>query len=300
MTWNTAQFSWPASIETIFSETVSPLETAKQQCDTHSDLLDNLSSLEIEKSETATGVSNSGSLILELDNLLNGVGYIGISHPWQHTVGQGEGHHRALSAPNALHNLSQSLKHSSIHLSNPIDCIGVLLTGNNVSSLLNQLRSFNAVFPIPELQFAERKAAQILDIENSKLVLPNQKAPTNLKPRAIKQTQTLKHIQQVTGNSLDNLSSMNLENTMPIDELNQVIEQKKILLEKRQSDYDNLKASLSGAEFFSYFTTGQDVIDIARNIEQSNYPTHEWTHSVAIVLIAPSGKLEVLKEVLGL
>lgn len=304
--WNNTQFTSPTSLDPVSTDTTTPITTAKTQADTNSatlsTLLNALPILPIENSNTATDSANANTpedLQQTLNNLMTGVGLIAIAHPWQHTIGQGEGHNKALSAPNAMLNLSQKLKDSPNSLTGAVDAVCVLLTANSTQSLFNKIKPFNLLFPIPELQFVERKAEQLLALENNKLVIVEQNAPTNLKPRNHFQLPKMNELGNALGSMIANVSAMDLENTAPINELDGVILAKKTMLQNKQDAYQTIKNQITGAAFYSFFATGSDLSSVANTIESSNYPGHQWTHSVAIIFIGKSGELAVIKEVFG-
>lgn len=300
MTWISSQFAWPNSADSIFSQTESALSDSVTQCDEHSQLLTSLDSLSVVNSGTVDSASFADALYQQFTGLIAGKGLIAVAHPWQHTTGQGEGHQRALSVPNAILSLSQKIKTLKPPVEESLEAVAVLLTANNIQSLCETLEAFNSVFSIPEIEFVKRKANQVLDIENSKIISTNSKPVTNISPRSVNQFHQVGEVEQSIENIFGNLNAMNLESTHPTNELEQVIQRKKAMLEKRDTDYQALKSSMTGASFFAHTTSGQDLFDIGNAIEQSSYPGHEWSHSVAVIFIGNQGEVTLIKEAFGL
>jgi hypothetical protein len=86
-------------------------------------------------------------------------------HPWLHGVGEGSGHYRYLSFPNAAQALAQTLTTGQAAL-------GIAIAASNLTDFASDIATLNNVFPLREFAALGRKAAALVNLETTKFDLP--------------------------------------------------------------------------------------------------------------------------------
>ena len=89
-----------------------------------------------------------------------------VVHPWVHGIGEGSGHYRYLSFPNAVAALADQLADETD------SAFGIGLTAANCAGLAGQIKALTDVFPIKQLDQVRIRAEQLVKLETDKLQLP--------------------------------------------------------------------------------------------------------------------------------
>ncbi|MBU6950988.1 hypothetical protein [Hahella sp. HN01] len=221
-------------------------------------------------------------------------------HPFQEGVGDGSGLYRYLSAPNAAARLAAKLTDAQ-DTGRPrgqLDAVAVLIVARDLAGFAERLAAFNAVFPAPELQLAQRRAAQLATLEQEKWLLPDAPLTPPWTARDGVQIPRLAQHGRAVGAQLATAQGYAAETPSPMAELQAVIEQKRQRLKELQSHYNELKGQLNGQTGFALYAQG-DASAVAAQL-QAGAPGHEYVLTAGALFVANAGQLTFLKETFGL
>lgn len=208
-------------------------------------------------------------------------------HPWMTGVGEGTGHYRYLSFPNAVKALSQTLTTEQAAL-------GIAVAAANLTDFANDINTLNAVFPIREFAALGRKADALIPLETSKFDLPQ--APGAIAKQTmnmgglgavadLRKAATLQQAQTSAGA---------FEQTSPIANLTAYQAQKTAADAAIAAALTAAKAKLAGGAGWRFYADG----DIASAIKQ-NTPDHKYTLTAIMLFTGSAADLALLKEILA-
>ncbi|WLQ14390.1 hypothetical protein O5O45_00380 [Hahella aquimaris] len=222
-------------------------------------------------------------------------------HPFQEGVGDGSGLYRYLSAPNAAARLAAKLTDAQ-DAGRPrglLDAVAVLIVARDLAGFAERLAAFNAVFPTPELQLAQRRAAQLATLEQEKFILPDAPLTPPWTARDGIQVHHLAQHGRAVGAQLATAQGYASETPSPIAELQAVIARKRQRLKELQSHYDQLKGQLTGQAGYALYAQG-DASAVAAQLQAPGAPGHEYVLTAGALFVAGTGQLTFLKETFGL
>ncbi|ABC33408.1 conserved hypothetical protein [Hahella chejuensis KCTC 2396] len=222
-------------------------------------------------------------------------------HPFQEGVGDGSGLYRYLSAPNAAARLAAKLTDAQ-DVGRPrgqLDAVAVLIVARDLAGFAERLKLFNAVFPAPELQLAQRRAAQLATLEQEKFILPDAPLTPPWIARDGLQIPRLAQHGRAVGAQLATAQGYAAETPNPIVELQGVIERKRQRLQQLQNHYTQLKSQLTGQAGFALYAQG-DAPNVAAQLQAPGVPGHEYVLTAGALFVAKAGQLTFLKEMFGL
>ncbi|MCM8540966.1 MAG: hypothetical protein NE328_11885 [Lentisphaeraceae bacterium] len=239
-----------------------------------------------------------------LDSALKNNGVAMVVHPWSYGVAEtGKGRYTAqaegyLSQDNANNHLIQKLLDTEDAKSAAIEeLIYVSVAANSTISFLTKVSALNSVFPLSGLELCQRRTSQLLSIESTKM---NQKTGAIL-PRFNKHAHNnilkVKELKE-KGDRLTAICQAYEDDSNPITELKEVIDEKISEATAAESEWTSLLASLSGSQGQAFFINSGSIVQIAEDIEDIATQVNKFCALVAIG--GPAGSLSVLKEIFGL
>lgn len=252
------------------------------------------------KSPVAASAGAAATMATTLAGLLQHAHRYLFAHPWQQGIGTGDGLYRSLSAPNALQALASKLRDTADpHVpTGSIEAVGLLVASNNYAGLATHLSSFNSVLPLPETLMAQRRAQALADWERQKVTLPHTAQNTRWSTRQHGQNATLRTAQACAGDLVADVAGYDAENITPVAELQALATKKQTVLATHTAALAALNSTLSGSTGFA-LAAGNTIPDIVAALT-SGGPGHEYTLSVACLIVATPGNLTLLKEIVGL
>ncbi|AZZ94674.1 hypothetical protein EUZ85_29775 [Hahella sp. KA22] len=248
----------------------------------------------------ATQASEAAAAREAYQALMHYEGQILCVHPFQEGVADGSGLYRYLSAPNAAARLAAKLTDAQ-DAGRPLgqlDAVALLIVARDLAGFAERLAAFNAVFPAPELQLAQRRAAQLATLEQEKWLLPDAPLTPPWVARDGLQIPRLAQHGRAVGAQLATAQGYAAETPSPIAELQAVIERKRQHLQQLQSHYDQLKSQLTGQAGYALYAEG-DASAVAAQL-QAGAPGHEYVLTAGALFVADAGRLTFLKETFGL
>lgn len=303
MSWQPVNFQLPPSLAAVrgnVSAVIGAGDGELSSADIRLSAVPVVSGLTVNpvSTQAAQAVTARQSLV----NLLAFDGKLLVVHPWQHTVGQGEGNVRALSAINAIARLADKLTDQQDRNTptGAMEAVAILVATASAKDLSSNLSALNAVFPVPELQFVQRRAEQLRDLEKTKWIQRTAPLSPFWKRRQLQQFPALSDSGRYLNQIVATADGYDTENTTPSAELSALIAKKKSYLQQLDSDYTTLQNQLSGSAGLALYVTGSTPATLAQALKTAASPGHESTLSTAILFTGQQGQLTALKEIVGL
>lgn len=242
-----------------------------------------------------TAVNTSIDLRRELQKQLQHSIHCCMVHPYQHTVGEGEGHHRYLSAPNALKALTKKYQdqrdqQQPLHSQT---AIVVLITAPHVTAFYQTLTAFNALMPIPELQQISRRVKALISLETTKWEIPEAPQMPYWRPLKLAQWPTAKHHLTQLGAAQAAIEAIS-DHASPKGLLTALVAKKQQHLAQMNQDWQHTTHALQ--QVVGQYLTG----NISQQLSQLSAPGHDQVLTVGLLLTGSTEALAFLKEVLSL
>jgi len=302
MPWSDVAFTVPTSLGAIHNTLDTALSNATGALSSASVRLGTTIAPTFTLNPVALAAMNSASTWAQLAALLDVNVRCLVVHPWQQGIGQGQGVRRYLSAPNAVEAMVRKLGDTgdaNLPTENQ-DAIALLLPAAQLSDFTQMLEAFNAVFPLPELQRVQRRAAQLERLDAEKLNTPDTPSNTRWQPRNGLQFDSTHQVCKKMGVHVAMALGYDAENISPVDELQALITKKQNAITGQQAEYATLTALFTGGSGKALFLPSSTAQQLATALANTSGPGHEYALCVGVVFLAAPGQLTFLKEVLGL
>lgn len=208
-------------------------------------------------------------------------------HPWLHGVGEGSGHYRYLSFPNAVKALAQTLTTEQAAL-------GIAIAAANLTDFSGGLGTLNNVFPLREFAALGRRAGALAGLESSKFALPSAPGPIAA------QTMSAAGLGAVAGLRKSALQQQAKAEADAHDLTNPITNLDNYQAQKTTSDaavaaaLNAAKAALSGGAGWRFYAES----DIANAITQGA-PDHKYTLTAIMLFTGSAADLALLKGILA-
>ncbi len=226
--------------------------------------------------------------------------------PFQPGVGEGTGYQRALSAPSVVQRLADKLQ----DVTDPNrpegeqHAVVILFLGTRYDGMSSLLGKFNALMPIGDLQRAERRASNLVQLEVDKWHIPSAGEQPVWFTAPVERCTVLREASQAFNAQLASLEAY-AANSSPLSDLadlamrkaSQVLEQSDRLTALRAllnsgSDDAGMQARLIGPG---------DTAELRKQLlESDNAPGHEWVMSSGVMFVGSLKGLSFVREMLGL
>ncbi len=224
--------------------------------------------------------------------------------PFQSGVGQGNGYQRYLSAPNLLRHMADKLTDTSDDSRPSAEnyALVLILVATRYDHLATALSALNALFPIKDLQRAERRARQLSDLDAEKWALPAAGMLPLWGRLPLERCTVTKVSKQAMIQQLAALES-HADNSPAVD-LAALAARKALQAQGMAQDLDALKAQFTGSGAST--TTRARLIgpgsnaELARELLSGEAPGHEWPLSAGLMLVGSLSGLAFVRELVGL
>ena len=210
-----------------------------------------------------------------------------IVHPWLHGVGEGSGHYRYLSFPNAVNALAQTLTTEQASL-------GIAIAAANLTDFANDINTLNAVFPVREFAALGRKAGALAGLESSKFALPNAPGPVAAQAMSAAGLSAVAGLRKSALQQQAKAEADAHDQTNPITNLDNYQAQKTAANAAVAAALDAAKTALSGGAGWRFYADG----DIANAITQGA-PDHKYTLTAIMLFTGSVADLALLKEIIA-
>jgi hypothetical protein len=208
-----------------------------------------------------------------------------IAHPWMHGVGEGSGHYRYLSFPNAAAALATALQGET-------DAVfGLAVTAASFKDFALAVKGLTDAFPIRQFDQARVRAEQLITLETDKFNLPE--APGLLSGGALSLASMprLADIQKAAIRQKAKADASSFEASNPLTNL----QAHQTAATAAGGAVDNAladaKALFAGGAAWRFYAAA----DAANAIKQG--PGHEYTITAMMLFIGSAADLALLREI---
>lgn len=208
-------------------------------------------------------------------------------HPWMTGIGEGAGHYRHLSFPNAVKALSDTL-------SNEQAALGIAVSAANLTDFADQIDTLSASFPVRELTAMATKAKALLPLEIEKFNLPKTAGAIADKAMHLAGLGAIADLRKSALMEQAVAAATAFEATSPITNLTNYVATKTADDAAVAAALANSKAKLTGGAGWRFYAES----DIANAILQ-NTPDHQYTHTAIILFTGAPADLALLKEIVA-
>lgn len=304
MTWTSVTMQWPSEA----TQWVEGLDEAK-----------GLASTEIAKTEERlagmTATTNPGPVGSAVQEAIE-VGRAAMTEqlatapaslvvtPFQSGMGQGRGYQKFLSAPNLLEALADKL--IDIDAGRPEGeqyGLCVLFLSTRFDQFAATLGRFNALLPTPDLERAERRAANIARLEAEKWTLPTAETLPRWGALPLERC-TVTRVSQQTLNSQLAIYESYAADTSPMADLSALATRKaeqQAACDQQLTDLQNALANgLPDATMQARMIGPGDAAELRRQLLEGPTPGYEWVLCAGLLLLGSEESLSFVQELIGL
>jgi len=208
-------------------------------------------------------------------------------HPWLHGVGEGSGHYRYLSFPNAASALAKTI-------GNEPAALGIAIAASNLTDFASDIAAFNAVFPVREFAALGRKAAALVDLETTKFNLPEAAEAIAQQTMDLSGLGAVADLRKAALMEQAQAEATAFASTSPLANLDLYQVQKTAADAAIAAALAAAKAQLSGGAGWRFYADA----DIANALLQ-NTPDHRYTLTAIMLFTGSVADLALLQEIVA-
>ncbi|UOA08620.1 hypothetical protein [Methylobacter sp. S3L5C] len=207
-------------------------------------------------------------------------------HPWISGVGEGTGHYRYLSFPNAVNALVTTLTTEQAAL-------GIAVSASNLTDFANDLEALNQVFPVNELSALARKARGLITLESNKFDLPKAAGTIATQAMSMSGLGAIADLRKsaLLQQALSAATEFGLSS--PLSNLTNFESKKTAALTAISSALTSSKDNFSGGAGWRFYADS----DIANAMTQ-NMLDHRYTLTAILLFTGTPAELALLREVI--
>ena len=208
-------------------------------------------------------------------------------HPWLHGVGEGSGHFRYLSFPNAVKALAQTL-------TNEQAALGIAIAAANLTDFAGDISTLNNVFPMREFAALGRRASSLISLETTKFNLPAAPGPIVSQAMSAAGLGAVASLSKAAMLQQAQAEADAHDESSVITNLDNYQSQKTAKAAAVAAALDSAKAQLSGGAGWRFYADG----DIAHAITQGA-PDHKYTLTAIMLFTGSAADLALLKGIIA-
>ncbi len=302
MSWVETSFSNPVVTSDIESDVDSMLSNVNSEMSNAATRLGGVSSHEYTINPAASDSAGVGAIWSQLVDVMDAESNVVSVHPWVDGEGVGSDVYQHISPINTVESLAGKLEDINDNNSpkGEKEAVVVMVYASTMQEFENQLNAFNLVFPIPDFEMAQRRAKQLVELEDEKIKLPDPSKNNRWVTSNSLQHETPSKFLSLLSDRVAISVGYDEENNNPVAELQALISKKQQHLSDTKANYDGAVSSLVGGSGKSIFISSRSVSSIASTLRSSSPPGHEYSLCSAMLVVADAGELTFIKEVLGL
>lgn len=210
-----------------------------------------------------------------------------VVHPWLHGVGEGSGHYRYLSFPNAVKALAQTLSTEQAAL-------GIAIAASNLTDFAADIAALSQVFPLREFEALGRKAGALVNLEADKFNLPAAAGPIATQSIAVSGLGAAAALRNAALLQQSKAEADAFDLSGPIANLDSFQAQKTAADAAVSAALEAAKTALSGGAGWRFYADG----DSAGTITQGA-PDHKFTLTAIMLFTGSVDDLALLKEIIA-
>jgi len=299
--FNDISFSWPPTLSDIVSDCDAALTNAGSELDSASGRLTGAPEITIENNPVSADAAGSAVSYAALKDIIFSNVKMVCVHPWTQGVGQGESHFRYLSPANAAQAAANKLIDTpdSNRLTITMDAIALVISSKDFDGFSKTLKQFTDVFPVANLLMCQRRSAQLSTVEKDKQLLPDAAINARWRGKGIAGIGLSEKAFSVTGELCSHAVGYEIGALSPDDEIQDLITKKQTAIDSATDAVTQVQSIFSGGVGRGAFFSGQTAAQIKSTLDSSGL-SHDDPLACCVLFTAESGKLSLVKEVLGL
>ncbi len=312
MSWKPITLTIPAEVLTL-SQAMSGYATAADSAlaiaETASALLENSY---VPIPDPASAVAAAALIQVQglLENLEAVAGYSMALHPYQPTVGVGQGLMKSLSFPQILDRFSSEILNQgdvgrpAFDSGTSVEMITIVVGHASPALLLALLEIFTDFLNIKEFKLAARRIAQALDLEKTKKNRFKGSGYPDWDSTSLTDMDFIKSFTSLLKEQVGTLEAYSQSESKAFSELSGIISKKRTKVAKLKDQLDSLVASLSSTAsdgIKAIYLQEQGSVALANAMTtQVGQPGAEVGFCAGFSIVAPAPGLTFIKEMLGL
>jgi hypothetical protein len=208
-----------------------------------------------------------------------------IAHPWMHGVGEGGGHYRYLSFPNAAAALSAALQGET-------DAVfGLAVTAASFKDFGLQVKALTDAFPIRQFDQARVRAEQLATLETDKFNLPEPPGLMSGGALSLASMPRMADIQKAAVMQQAKAAATSFESSNPLTNLQAHQTAAAAAGGAVDSALADAKALFTGGSAWRFYAAS----DAANAIKSG--PGHDYTITAMMLFIGNAADLALLREI---
>lgn len=301
MAWTSVSITLPASLQVVRNGLQECITAAPDELDASQARLAGVTgAATVAANPTADTASAVDTLRASMEALLQAGGRFVCVHPFIHPLGDRRGDYAYLTPQQAVEGLAAKLADpKDLQAGAALRGVFLVLRGVNYAGFAETLAAFNAVFPVTELQQAQRRAASLASLEKDKLIQetgPIHPAWRSQEPRRHQGGTTL---ETGLGGLLGMAEGYDVENTRPEAELDALIEKKRAHLKALDAAWTAITEGLQGNIGAGLVLDG-NIGGIYRQLTEALPPVEGYKLAAACCWIGNADDMTFFQELLGL
>ena len=298
MSWQPIALTWPASAAAVAAAAAPGVSGTATSTADASARLAAINDVVFTNAPQATGAGGAAAARAALQTLLDAPCWVLSVDPF--SAGSGEILQRYLSPANAVNLLSKKLRDSGDprRPTGALELVCLMVYASSQDAFAQQLAALNTVVPI--LGFAQRRAEQLADIENSKWLQIPTAQPLHWEKRNLAYQASARECDKNLGDAVALLEGYDAENISPVDELTDVIAQKVAAAAAIDAAVSALANQFSGGAGSGFFASANSLSALAATLSDTAPADHAYTLTAGLCLVGQAGALDFYRELFGL
>lgn len=259
-----------------------------------------------QKSPLAGAAANVAALRAQLDALLQAGGRFVCVHPYVHPVGDRRGEYSYLTPSDCVAALGDKIADPEDGAGDAdagnLAAVCVLLHAADHGPFAALLAAFNAVFPVTELQLAERRARQLITLEKDKRIIATAPKEPRWVASAPHRHGALCGMDTALGALVAQSEAFAAENASAEAELAALMQARAAHVAQLDAAWQALCSGLSGDAGdagLGWYLSG-DAAGMARQLAAGGTPVSAYKLCAALCWVGAAERVAVFKEVFGL
>ena len=300
MPWELASFQCPPSAIAIKAGLAPVLEAAPGNAVACQARLEAVADAVPAAVSSAGAVASVASAIrMSLRELMAAGGSFLCAHPYQHPVADRRGDYAWLTPTDAIQAVCAKLADPEDSPGVSSGAVAVLICASDHAAFSAALGAFGAVFPVTELQLAQRRAARLATLESDKLVL----AVGPVRPwwieSAVRRHARARDAAGALGRLVAMAEGYDEENTRPEAELRELLQRKIDGQAAAEASWGQVAAMDGAATVLAIHIAGGAGL-ARRTLLEEPHPGQENKLAAVACWIGAEDRLIFIRELLGL
>ncbi|BCS89955.1 hypothetical protein [Pseudodesulfovibrio sediminis] len=301
MPWTDITFTTPQPLQAVHEGLQDCHAVAPGELDNSTARLNAVKgSVAISTNPVATTASGVAALRTSMEGLLQAGGRFVCVHPYIHPLGDRRGDYAYLTPQQAAEGMAAKL-------ADPMDSPGedtlqavlLMLRGVEHTDFVETLNAFNTVFPVSELQLAERRAGQLATLEQDKMIQTTGPVHPAWRGQDPRRHERAKDMGTTLGAQVALGEGYAIEAVRPEDELAALIDKKKALLEQLETDWTTLQDVIQGGAGKGLVLNGNSG-SIHRQLVELRPPVEGYKLAAVCAWIGTAEHMTFFRELLGI